>query len=75
MRIITDDECSKFAGADIWELASVGIECTMDNNFRLHMHHKFAIIDKIVLLTGSFNWTAQAVNGNQENLIGFSFLS
>jgi cardiolipin hydrolase len=47
----------------------------MDNNFRLHMHHKFAIIDKIVLLTGSFNWTAQAVNGNQENLIGFSFLS
>ena len=33
------------------------------------MHHKFAIIDGQEVLTGSFNWTMQAVMGNQENVI------
>jgi cardiolipin hydrolase len=40
----------------------------MDNHVRYHMHNKFVIVDKQVLLSGSFNWTAQAVYGNQENL-------
>lgn len=69
VRIITDDECSKFNGADVWDLALEGIPCTMDDNARLHMHNKFAVIDSHVLVTGSFNWTSQAVTGNQENLI------
>jgi cardiolipin hydrolase len=33
------------------------------------MHHKFAILDKSVVITGSFNWTSQAVKFNQENII------
>ncbi|KAG1690475.1 hypothetical protein DVH05_019432 [Phytophthora capsici] len=33
------------------------------------MHHKFCIIDKKVLLNGSFNWSRQAVVGNAENLV------
>ena len=33
------------------------------------MHHKFAIVDGKVLINGSFNWTRQAITGNQENLI------
>jgi cardiolipin hydrolase len=33
------------------------------------MHHKFAIIDKKILITGSANWTLQAFFGNYENLI------
>jgi hypothetical protein len=45
VRLITDDECSKFAGADIFILGSRGIPCTMDKNERVHMHNKFAIID------------------------------
>jgi len=40
----------------------------MDNHYRYHMHNKFVIIDSQILLSGSFNWTAQAVYGNQENL-------
>jgi phosphatidylserine/phosphatidylglycerophosphate/cardiolipin synthase-like enzyme len=35
------------------------------------MHHKFAVIDKSVVITGSFNWTMQAVKYNQENLLFF----
>jgi len=33
------------------------------------MHHKFAVIDNVVVLTGSFNWTTQAVKFNQENVL------
>ena len=33
------------------------------------MHHKFAIIDNLVLVTGSFNWTNMAAHYNDENVI------
>ena len=35
------------------------------------MHHKFAVIDHSLVITGSFNWTTQAVNNNQENILFF----
>lgn len=33
------------------------------------MHHKFAIIDNDILITGSANWTMQAFFGNSENIL------
>jgi phosphatidylserine/phosphatidylglycerophosphate/cardiolipin synthase-like enzyme len=33
------------------------------------MHHKFAVLDNSVVITGSFNWTTQAVKFNQENIV------
>ncbi len=33
------------------------------------MHHKCAIIDKHILMNGSFNWTRQATNRNIENVL------
>ena len=35
------------------------------------MHQKFAVIDRMVLLTGSYNWTVSADNINDENLLIF----
>lgn len=35
------------------------------------MHEKFAIIDRKVVLTGSYNWTASADSFNDENLLLF----
>ncbi len=35
------------------------------------MHQKFAVIDRKVVLTGSYNWTASAENFNDENLLLF----
>ena len=33
------------------------------------MHHKFEISDDEILCTGSFNWTSQAVAGNNESVV------
>ena len=33
------------------------------------MHHKFAIVDRKVVVQGSANWTQQAFFGNSENII------
>ena len=69
VRVIADDECVKNYGSDIYQLASVGITCKTDNSAQFHMHNKYAIIDESVIVTGSFNWTTQAINNNQENLL------
>lgn len=72
VRIITDDECCKQIGSDIYKLASMGIPVKTDDDQKFHMHHKFAVIDHHVVVTGSFNWTTQAVKSNQENIIFIS---
>ena len=69
VRIIADDECCKMWGSDCLRLASIGIDFKTDNEVRYHMHHKFAVLDKSVVITGSFNWTVQAVKNNQENIL------
>lgn len=35
------------------------------------MHQKFAVIDRKILFTGSYNWTHSAENSNDENLLLF----
>ena len=69
IRCIGDDGNSKVKGSDVRLLASVGIPCKTDNSAQFHMHNKYAIIDESVIVTGSFNWTTQAINNNQENLL------
>jgi cardiolipin hydrolase len=69
VRVIADDECCKMLGSDIIKLAALGVDCKTDSNSHAHMHHKFAIIDNSVVITGSFNWTVQAVKNNQENIL------
>lgn len=33
------------------------------------MHHKFVILDQRTVLTGSYNWTFESEDENQENLV------
>jgi len=68
VRLITDDECANNKGSDIYEMSAKGIPVRTDNS-AAHMHNKYAIIDNKILITGSFNWTWQAVKSNNENLL------
>ena len=49
-------------------LVQKGIKIRISSNNYI-MHHKFAIIDNSILLTGSYNWTFSASNRNDENLM------
>lgn len=68
VRIITDDDKSLDAGSDISRLRSRGVPVRCDRS-EYHMHHKFAVIDGEIVLTGSYNWTRGAADRNEENLV------
>jgi len=68
IRIITDDSTCTQTGSDILELSRCGIPVRVDNSPAL-VHHKFAIIDHVCLVNGSFNWTRQAHSSNRENVM------
>jgi len=38
-------------------------------NYTTAMHNKFMIVDKKIVATGSYNWTTNATENNDENLI------
>lgn len=69
VRIITDDDQMESQGSDVEGLVKAGAQTRHDNNNRSHMHHKFAVVDRATLLSGSFNWTRSAVLTNRENII------
>ena len=68
IRIITDNEKAFYPGSDIDRLQTAGIQLKVDQT-PFHMHHKFALFDRQLLLTGSYNWTRGAARDNLENFI------
>jgi cardiolipin hydrolase len=68
VRIITDTQQSTNIGSDIAKFREAGIKVKEDHTPH-HMHHKFAIIDCKIVMTGSFNWTRSAVLNNKENIV------
>jgi cardiolipin hydrolase len=68
IRIITDDDKASDKGSDIAEFVTHSIHVKTDDG-PSHMHHKFAIFDRQVLLNGSFNWTRSASRNNNENIV------
>jgi phosphatidylserine/phosphatidylglycerophosphate/cardiolipin synthase-like enzyme len=68
IRIISDNDKSMDSGSDLTHLSKSGIDCRLDRT-DAHMHHKFAISDQDLLLTGSYNWTRAAAAENDENIV------
>lgn len=68
VRVITDDDKAEDLGSDVRRMAQSGIEVRVDRS-RYHMHHKFAVVDSGVVLTGSYNWTLSAARNNEENMV------
>ena len=68
VRIIADDDKTLDLGSDVNALRQAGVPVRLDSS-PYHMHHKFAVSDGSVLLTGSYNWTRGAADENEENLL------
>uniref|UniRef100_A0A7S0WPJ2 Mitochondrial cardiolipin hydrolase n=1 Tax=Chlamydomonas leiostraca TaxID=1034604 RepID=A0A7S0WPJ2_9CHLO len=68
VRVISDDDQAKTQGSDVARMQQAGIPVKVDHQ-PTHMHHKFCVVDGRVLINGSFNWTRQAVIGNNENVV------
>lgn len=68
IRIVTDNDKANDPGSDVDRLARAGIQVRRDLT-EYHMHHKFAVIDGQLALSGSYNWTRGAAQYNSENLM------
>lgn len=68
IKIISDNDKMFDRGSDIEELAGAGIPVRLDVTDK-HMHHKFALFDDHITMTGSYNWTRSAERYNHENIL------
>jgi phosphatidylserine/phosphatidylglycerophosphate/cardiolipin synthase-like enzyme len=55
-------------GADVGELRAAGLDIRLDTNPG-NMHNKVMVIDRRVVVTGSYNFTQSAEEHNDENLL------
>lgn len=73
IRLITDSRQAKGEYSVMQSLIDKGFDVKIiHGKGRGIMHNKFAIFDKSLLLTGSYNWTENAENFNYENAIFIS---
>ena len=56
------------AGSEFETLTGGGLDVRLDGN-PFNMHHKFLIIDRQTVVTGSYNFTFSAEEHNDENLL------
>jgi phosphatidylserine/phosphatidylglycerophosphate/cardiolipin synthase-like enzyme len=68
VRLLTDNLKIHDQGSDIKPLQAAGLPVRIDRTPN-HMHHKFAVADNHIVLTGSYNWTRSAALANLENLL------
>lgn len=68
VRVITDHEGSNQSSSQIESFYNQGIQIRTHTGTGL-MHNKFIILDRKVVITGSFNFTTQAIIENYENLV------
>ncbi len=68
LRVLTDNEKAFDLGSDVERLRAAGVEVRVDRS-PFHMHHKYAVCDGRLLVTGSYNWTRGAASDNKENFL------
>ena len=68
LRVITDDDKSMDRGSDVHRFIAAGVPVRLDH-LPDHMHHKFAVFDGELAVTGSYNWTRGAAEKNHENIL------
>ncbi|XP_068178757.1 mitochondrial cardiolipin hydrolase [Antennarius striatus] len=68
IRVLSDKNYAAVTGSQIGVLRKAGI-CVRCHKGSETMHHKFAVLDGRLLVTGSLNWTLTAVQINRENIL------
>jgi len=72
VRIVADRGQTQRPHSEIPYLAARGIPIRLSRGYRGNrslMHNKFAVFDRKVAVTGSFNWTTSAEGYNFENIV------
>jgi len=68
VRIVADFKASHDRFSQVGILRDAGIPVRLDHHYAI-FHHKFLVIDRETLETGSFNYTTAAIKHNAENAI------
>ncbi len=68
VRIVMERSTIDSSGSDYGKLKAAGVPIRLPTTHGL-MHNKVAVIDEIVVITGSYNWTRDAEQSNSENMI------
>ncbi|KAF3852246.1 hypothetical protein F7725_005601 [Dissostichus mawsoni] len=66
IRVLCDKDYAAIHGSQIGVLRRAG---KRNRSIYFLNHHKFALVDNRLLITGSLNWTMTAVQSNKENVI------
>lgn len=64
--VFEKSQISKYS--EYWKLRNAGVSVRNDTNSK-SMHHKVMIVDNAVVLSGSFNWSQNGQDNNNENLV------
>ena len=68
IRIISDRTMARTKDAAIGLLGDAGVPVITNTHNKI-MHNKFAVFDSRRVVTGSYNWTANATRTNAENCV------
>ncbi|MCA9066118.1 MAG: DUF1669 domain-containing protein [Planctomycetaceae bacterium] len=68
VRVISDNDKAFDPGSDLRRLRDEGVPVRTDQS-EFHMHHKFAVFDGRIAVSGSYNWTRSAAQHNEENIV------
>ncbi len=66
--VLDKDQYHSNSGTEYNTLSNAGLDVRLDGNSRL-MHHKVLIIDRQIVITGSYNFSNNAEHNNDENTL------
>ena len=66
--VVIETRNTDATGSDFANLRKAGVDILEDGNPYI-MHHKVIVVDKSIVVTGSYNFTSSAANYNDENVL------
>jgi phosphatidylserine/phosphatidylglycerophosphate/cardiolipin synthase-like enzyme len=67
--VMDDSQVTSSQGTEYDPFKQAGLDVRLDGNQDGLMHHKVIIIDRQIVITGSYNFTASAEDSNDENVV------